>query len=59
MKWLDYLWVAFLALLGYLGYRHGKRVSDLERAEKDAELLDKYQKVDQEEAADPYVKDNW
>lgn len=59
MKWLDYLWIAFLTLIGYIGYKHGKRVSDLEKTEDNAEILDKYQQVDQEESPDPYKKDNW
>lgn len=59
MKWLDYLWIVFLTLIGYISYKHGKRVSDLEKTEDNAEILDKYQKVDQEEYPDPYKKDNW
>lgn len=59
MKWLDYLWIAFLALLGYIGYKHGKRVSDLEKTEDNAEILSKYQDVDNQKVEDPYKKDNW
>lgn len=59
MKWLDYLWVAILTLIGYIGYRHGKRVSDLEKTEEEKEILCKYQEVDSQEAEDPYKKDNW
>lgn len=59
MKWLDYLWIAFLTLIGYIGYKHGKRVSDLEQTEDNAEILSKYQEVDNQEVKDPYKKDNW
>lgn len=59
MKWFDLIWIAFFTLISYISYLHGKRVSDLEKTEDNAEILDKYQQVDSEESPDPYKKDNW